>query len=499
MMAEPLARRALDGQPAGRQRGARLVRPVLAWWRRRSLRARLTLLSTLVLAVGLAAGGLLLAQTLEDSLVAALHDSASARAAEVAGVVDRGERLPAVLASSPDDAVRVQVLDAAGQVRAASVFAGSRSALLDGERLQAALGGRPRLLVDRQEGPPLLAVARLAGPAEDRLTVVAAVSVTQVQGSVYVVARGLLVGVPLLVLLGAAAVWVLTGFTLRPVAALRRGAQAMTGTDTARRLPVPPAQDEVHRLAVTLNAMLARIDAATARQRSFVGDAAHELRSPLASLRTQLEVALVYPDLADWPETGREMLEDTLRLARLVEDLLVLARVDAAVVGRTRPVDLAEVALAVVGRLTDPRVPVEVVAMSHGTVLAEPDGLARLVRNLVDNALRHATTQVWVEVREGPDGVLLTVTDDGPGIPVADRERVFERFTRLDEARASDVGGAGLGLPIVRDLAGAYGGVVQLEDACLGVRAVVVLPAAGPAQVTSPRGAAAAGQGRAGE
>jgi signal transduction histidine kinase len=245
---------------------------------------------------------------------------------------------------------------------------------------------------------------------------------------------------------------------------------------------VPESQDEIHRLAVTLNDMLARIETARARQRAFVADAAHELRSPLTNMRTQLEVAQRLGERTDWPTVSDDLLADTERLARLVEDLLLLARSDdpaAAEAARRAavPVELGELLAGVSARYPSPPVVLRTPA-APCWVLGDPDALHRVVANLVDNAVRHARTRVVLAARaEGRERV-VAVTDDGPGIPAADRERVFDRFTRLDDARARDAGGAGLGLAIVRELVRRHGGAVRLSDAGPGLRAEIRLAAA---------------------
>jgi signal transduction histidine kinase len=255
---------------------------------------------------------------------------------------------------------------------------------------------------------------------------------------------------------------------------------------------VPEAHDEVRTLAVTLNDMLARLDAAQRRQRSLVSDTAHELRSPIASIRAQLEVALDHPEQQDWNQTGRDVLADTLRLARLAEDLLVLARLDEyqppAAPGT--PVDLAALVTEETQRSAGGRVPVVAQAAGPCLVTGEVDGLRRMLRNLTDNAMRYAKSGVEVAARREDSEAVLTVSDDGPGIPAADRERAFDRFVRLDDARSRDepgTGGAGLGLAIVRAIARTHGGSAHLEDATPGLRAVVRLPAApGRPEVTAP-------------
>jgi len=258
----------------------------------------------------------------------------------------------------------------------------------------------------------------------------------------------------------------------------------VAGTGRPSTLPVPEARDEVQVLAVTLNDMLARLDAAQQQQRDLVSDTAHELRSPIASIRAQLEVALDHPEQQDWTETASDVLADTLRLARLAEDLLVLARLDDRGTrpppGR-RPVDLSALAAEEAGRCAGARVPVTASTDGHCVVTGDPDGLRRLLRNLIENALRYAKSGVNVTTRRERDDVVLSVSDDGPGIPAQDRERAFDRFVRLDAARSRDgqeAGGSGLGLAIVRATALAHGGSAGLEDASPGLRTVIRLPAA---------------------
>jgi signal transduction histidine kinase len=308
------------------------------------------------------------------------------------------------------------------------------------------------------------------------------VSVGEIDKSLTTTGNLLIVGTPLLVVLLAAASWLIIGRTLRPIAALRRGAAEISGTARSRRLPVPEAHDEVHSLATTLNDMLTRLEDAGARQRALVSDAAHELRSPLASIRLQLEVALGHPERQEWRETAEGVLEDTLRLARLAEDLLALARLDerGGALARREPVDLDDLLRQTVDRYAEARVSVSVVESAAEPVVVRGDAvdLGRVLTNLIDNAVRHAASKVRVSVGTAGGHAVLSIADDGHGIPEADRERVFNRFTRLDTARSRDDGGAGLGLAIVRETVRAHGGNVWLEDAMPGLRAVVHLPRA---------------------
>jgi signal transduction histidine kinase len=269
------------------------------------------------------------------------------------------------------------------------------------------------------------------------------------------------------------------GRALRPVEQLRRGAEEITDAAAERRLPVPSGDDEVHRLALTLNGMIDRLEGGRRRQRAFVADAAHELRSPLASIRTQLEVAARRADRGGPALSGSDVADvllDTDRLARLIDDLLLLARIDESggVAGCTDVVELRSLCAEVVARCGSS---VTLAGGQSVTVRGDREQLRRVVSNLVDNAVRHAASSVTVAVTRSGRDALLSIVDDGPGIPEADRNRVFERFTRLDDARARDQGGAGLGLAIVRELVRGHGGSVVLGDAAPGLRVEVRLPA----------------------
>jgi signal transduction histidine kinase len=448
------------------------------WWRRRSLRARLTLITSAGLALALAGAAVLLVNALRLSLVRGLDDSARQGAVEVAALIDQ-DRLPDPVPVG-SGTITIQVLDAQGRITDVSPGADRLVPLLPpAQAREAARTGQGRMLA----GGPLDMPAPLrvvAVGANDGQVVLAAVSFAQASDSITTLARALLIGTPLLFGLLALATWLVTGYTLRPIAELRRGAAEVTQTGIPRDLPVPPARDEVRSLAVTLNDMLSRLADAQQRQRTLVSDTAHELRSPIASIRAQLEVALDHPDGLDWAETARDVHADTLRLARLAEDLLLLARLDEQRI-RHSPVDLAAVCGSVAARYGAARVPVRADAPSPCVVTGDPDALSRLLVNLLDNAVRHAASSVSVSAGAQDGCAVLVVADDGPGIPAEDTERAFGRFSRLDDARSRDgsVSGSGLGLAIVRATAEAHGGSVTLEDAGPGLRAVVRLPLAG--------------------
>jgi signal transduction histidine kinase len=283
-------------------------------------------------------------------------------------------------------------------------------------------------------------------------------------------------GLPLLILVVGAATWWALGRALRPVEKIRAEVDTITAGNLHRRVPTPHTNDEVERLAVTMNAMLDRLETAADRQRRFTADASHELRSPLSAMRTQLEVALARPERVDWIATGRDVLADQARVERLVHDLLVLARIDAAV--DDHPLARLDLVAIVVDEV-ERRPPRESAAITvdvggDAWVRGRRDELARLVRNLLDNAVRHASSAVSVRVAVDGNDVVLRVSDDGPGIAPGDRERIFERFSRLDDARSADDGGSGLGLAIVRQVAAAHHGTVAAvgrgPGACFEVR-----------------------------
>ncbi|MFI8323426.1 sensor histidine kinase [Streptomyces sp. NPDC085529] len=275
-------------------------------------------------------------------------------------------------------------------------------------------------------------------------------------------------GVPLTALLTGFLVHVMVARALRPVEAIRRELADITGQSLDRRVPVPPTDDVIADLARTTNATLDRVEAAATRQREFTADAAHELRSPLAALRAQLESSLRHPEsVDDWREVVREATTDVVRLQRLADDLLLLAS-HGSVPPVREPVDLAALAEDLVRE--HQHLPEAAALTLHceapapAVLPGHPGHLDRLLRNLLTNACRHARTKVTVTVLGSATELTLSVRDDGPGIPPADRARVFDRFTRLDATRTRTTGGAGLGLPIARDLATTHGGTLTIED-----------------------------------
>ncbi len=386
---------------------------------------------------------------------------------------------PSTLAVPRGDENLVQVVDASGEVVAES----------------ANIEGEPRFstLQPREDGYAARSVSQLAA-GEGSFRVVARRVTTQsgdfvvyvagsleaVDKSVSSLVRLLATSLPILLALVGITTWVVTGRALRPVESMRREVEEIGAEDLHRRVPEPKTADEIGRLARTMNAMLGRLEDSTNRQRRFVADASHELRGPLTGIRAQLEVDLAHPDRADWETTERDVLDDAIRLQRLVTDLLTLATADASALDASHreAVDLDEIVLTEARRLRS-RTPhrVDTTGVSGAEVEGNADQLVRAVRNLLDNAARHARSTVTVTLREAEAEVVLTVADDGPGIPLEQQDQIFERFTRLDDARTRDSGGTGLGLAITREVVVAHDGTITITNTP-GACFTIVLPLA---------------------
>jgi signal transduction histidine kinase len=288
---------------------------------------------------------------------------------------------------------------------------------------------------------------------------------------------------PILLLVFGLVTWFVVGRALAPVEAIREEVDAISSSRLDRRVSDPPGHDEIARLATTMNRMLERLQDGQLRQRRFVSDASHELRSPVTTIRQHAELALAHPDTTEIGELAEVVLEEDVRLQALVEDLLLLTRIDEGTMElHTEPVDVDDLVFEEAARLrgaTDLRI--DISNVSAGRVIGDRLKLERLVRNLADNAARHASSAIRLAVQEDDEHVVLEVDDDGPGVPGALRGVVFERFTRLDESRDRDGGGTGLGLAIVAEIAGAHGGTASVSDAPLGgARFEVLLPRGAP-------------------
>jgi signal transduction histidine kinase len=428
-----------------------------------TVRVRTTLGAVVVVGLALLVGAVALVVSMRRALTRDVRTAAELRAADVVTLLSSGAA-PSTLAGTEDEDLLVQILDPNGAVVAASDNLSGRPAIA---RLRPGQSAEVDVPVDDDR---YLAVAVAAQTAQRPVTVVVARTLETVAESTDVVVRLLVFGLPLLLLLVGGTAWRVAGRALAPVEAMRREVDQISSAQLHRRVPVPSGDDEITRLAATMNGMLDRLERSQVRQRRFVSDASHELRSPVASIRQQVEVALARPERADVQDLARTVLDEELRVERLVEDLLLLARLDEhALPLRHRAVDLDDLVLEEARRLRETTsVDIDTTRLSAARIMGDAASLRRVLRNVGENAVRHCRDRVafalWHDARE----VVLEVDDDGPGIAPADRDRVFERFVRLDDARARDGGGSGLGLAIVTEVVAAHGGAVAILDSPLG-------------------------------
>ncbi|KAB1915597.1 HAMP domain-containing histidine kinase [Micromonospora sp. AMSO31t] len=439
---------------------------VIRWTRRRlGVRLRSALAAAAVVGAAFAVGAAAFVYLASADLAGNVDAAARQRAAEVVAAVATGDQdaLAQTLKPSPGEQTLVQVLDPSGRVEAASAALGDAAPLSPLRPRPGQLLREQRLLPFADEDPFRIAAEGVATSSGTR-TVLVAQSLRPVNESTEAVAAILAAGLaPMLLVIGAAVFW-FVGRSLRPVEAIRRRVAGITARDLHARVPVPTARDEVAALAETMNRMLERLETAAASQRRFVADASHELRSPLTTLRAGLDRLA----LAPVPEGHRDLVEllrrETSRLGDLVADLLLLARIDERGAARRRDdVDLDDLAYTERDRLAAHHPDLTVRAeLTPVRVTGDAHDLGRALRNLADNAARHARTQVTLRVSACEGWGRIEVTDDGPGVPDADRERIFDRFVRLDDSRTRPEGGTGLGLAITRQVVAAHGGHVQV-------------------------------------
>jgi len=443
--------------------------------RRGTIRFRITLVATTVFAVVLAATSVLLVVVQRSQLTASLDASLEQRASDLAALIGGADGVPTILPNRDDEDSFAQLVDADGSVFAASANLGGAGPVAPRPPGREALSTIDVSLPAEAETFRVLSQRVSVAGVEAVLHV--GVTIDDVNDATGALTLALAIAVPLAMAVLALVSWWLVGRTLAPVEVIRREVEAIGEGMLDRRVPEPPVDDEIARLATTMNRMLDRIETSVARQQRFVADASHELRSPLTRIRTQLEVEA--SSGGGGSETVESLLDETVALQRLVEDLLHLARADAgAFEERREPIDLDDVVLRAARRLrANGRVRVDTAGVSGAHVVGDPDQLTRVVRNLADNAERHAATTVAFMLGESDGFAVLRVTDDGPGIPPGERETLFERFARGDEARTRESGGAGLGLAIAQEIVGRHGGRLELDDAAgKGTSFVVRLP-----------------------
>ena len=435
-----------------------------------TIRAITTAVATIVVAIALVVGA---ASATSSTIVrrnAAISPAARAQASEVVRQLEAGR--PLVLEVAGADEQLIQVMTPAGAVVASSLNMEGRPALV---RLAP---GQSANVVTPLDDDEFVAVAEGAQTSDGPRIVLVARALVDVLDTTTVIIRLLIIGLPLLVAVVALTTWFAVGRALAPVEAIRREVDAISAAQLHRRVPQPKADDEIGRLAATMNRMLERLESARNSQRRFVSDASHELRSPITVIRQHAEVALAHPDRVTAAELAEVVLAEQQRMQRLVEDLLLLARADEHVPLAREAVDLDDLAFEEGHRLRSTTSKhVDTSGVSAVRVQGDADALRRVIRNVGENAARHASSRVDITLVERRNGVVLTIDDDGPGIPESERVRVLHRFVRLDEARSRDEGGSGLGLSIVDEVVRAHGGSVLIEESPLGgARIQIALP-----------------------
>lgn len=436
-----------------------------------SVRGRTTILVTLVFALTLIVSGLTLLTVLRRTMLDNIDTALGLRAADLGALVTSGVAPRDI--TIPDDGTSFAQIILNGDVIASSTNVRGQppvDTLTDSSQItvRQTSGDEEvfRLAVTEQNSP--------AGP----VTIAVGTTLADMEQTTRVATWTLAITGLALTLLAGAATWVVVRRALRPVDSMRAEVADITVSGLDRRVSQPTTDDEIRLLADTLNDMLVRLESGTRAQRDFVSAASHELRTPIAVIRNVLEVAQS-TDAPDWREIADSVLEEDVRMERLVDDLLLIARTDAGVSRSEHwtAVDLDDIVFEEARRVPSP-IQIDVSRVSAGQVNGDVEQLRRVVRNLFDNALRHATQAIAVDLSSVGGRVSVAVDDDGPGVAPEDRTRIFERFVRLDESRTRSDGGTGLGLAIVTELVDSLGGDVHVESSerLGGARFVFTLP-----------------------
>jgi signal transduction histidine kinase len=439
-----------------------------------SVRFRSTLGAFVVVLVALVAASVILVGILKATQLRTIDNALELRAIDIESLLDGGAAPATVTVESEEDGF-VQIVDARGDIIAASAnvvgqapLATTADATTRSRRIDV-LGGEQFRIYQRHTDGAI------------RATIVVGTTLENATELEHVVVATLAVGVPVLLILIAAMVWFVVARALRPVEAIRSEVADIGGRQLNRRVPAPPSDDEIGRLAATMNEMLDRLERAHHKQTEFVSNASHELRTPIAIIRHELEVALRADDADSLRDAARDVLDEDLRMQRLVDDLLFMARHEGpsapADLSNQPAIDLDDLVLTEVGHHRSDA-SIDISGVSAGQVRGNEDHLRRVVRNLLENALRHAVSAVAIHVTSANGDVTLEIDDDGPGVAAPYRDRIFERFVRGDEARARDDGGSGLGLAIVDEIVRGHGGTVSVHRSPWlgGARFTVTLP-----------------------
>ena len=436
------------------------------------VRSRSTVFATLVVGLGAIAGSVLLFLLLQRALVSSAEDVASSRALDVASGVSTLSMMSVQndLEEKTRESQLIQVIGPDGTIVASSSQRANRKPLT---KIRPSPG---QLVIERAAtlrflapSVPYLITVRGVDRGTDVYTVVVATALDAQRDSLERLSGYLIVFVPLTMVLVAAGTWLLVGRSLRPVEQIRRRVASIGSNRLDERLPVPRSYDEIARLAVTMNEMLQRLEMSQRVQRSFVSDASHELRSPLATLDASLEIAGSDRSGKAWLDLHEVMAVEVTRMERLVDDLLILAKADDQGLRlRREDVDLDDILANETRRLrANGSVTVEA-RIVPVRVTGDEARLGQMVRNLVENAAAAAHGRVRVAVSVSSAAALIEVEDDGDGVSPEERERIFDRFVRLDASRSRNSGGTGLGLAIVREIVRGHEGSVTVGVSDLG-------------------------------
>lgn len=436
-----------------------------------SIRGRTTILVTLLFALTLIVSGVALVTVLRRTMIDNIDTALALRAADLGALTSSGVAPRNI--TIPEDGTSFAQIILDGDVIASSTNVRGQppvDMLADSSEITVRQTSGDdevfRLLVTEQNSP--------AGP----VTIAVGTTLADMERTIRVATWTLIVAGLALLTLAGAATWAVVRRALRPVDAMRAEVADITVGGLDRRVSQPTTDDEIRLLADTMNDMLGRLEAGTLAQRNFVSAASHELRTPIAVIRHALEVAQL-SESPDWHDIADSVLEEDLRMEHLVDDLLLIARADAGVSTSDRwtELDLDDIVFEEARRVPS-TMHIDLTRVSAGQVCGDADQLRRVVRNLLDNALRHAAQTVAIELDSADGHVTVAIDDDGHGIAPEDRQRIFERFVRLDESRNRSNGGVGLGLPIVEELVETHGGEVRVEasERLGGARFVVTLP-----------------------
>jgi len=436
-----------------------------------SVRGRTTILVTLLFALTLVVSGLTLLTVLRRTMLDNIDTALALRAADLGVLVASGIAPRDI--TIPDDGTSFAQIILAGDVIASSTNVRGQppvDTLTDSSQITVRQTSGDdevfRLVVTEQNSP--------AGP----VTIAVGTTLVDMEQTARVATWTLTITGLALTTLAGAATWLVVRRALRPVDSMRAEVADITVSGLDRRVSQPTTDDEIRLLADTLNDMLVRLESGTRAQRDFVSAASHELRTPIAVIRHVLEVAQS-TNAPDWREIADSVLEEDIRMERLVDDLLLIARTDAGVSRSEHwtAVDLDDIVFEEARRVPSP-IQIDVSRVSAGQVNGDVEQLRRVVRNLLDNSLRHATQAIAIDLDSIDGRVSVAVDDDGPGVAPGDRKRIFERFVRLDESRTRSDGGFGLGLAIVAELVDSLGGEVRVEfsERLGGARFVFTLP-----------------------